>query len=266
MSHPLPLTLLRTLAGIDLETTGVDVNEDRIVQIAVVLLSPDGTRTRRSRIINPGRPIPKEASEIHGISDDDVTGKPLFWQVAKSLQTLLTGVDITGYNVRRFDVPLLAAEFKRCDIVWPNPHQLVVDSFEIFKRQEPHKLAQALEFYTGDILGDDAHDAVADAEAAMNVLLGQAERYGVDDPVPGAKVLLAALINLSRDPDWLDVEGKVKWEGDTAVINFGKWQGKPLQQVDTGYFTWVLKQDFEEDFNAICRAAAAGEYPARGSL
>lgn len=254
------LNLTRPLASIDLETTGVDVNKDRIVQIAVVVMSPDGSRDTKSRTINPGMPIPKEASDVHGITDDQVEGKPEFGQVAKSLHKLLSDVDITGYNVRSFDVPLLTAEFRRAGIMWPAEGTVIVDAFEIFKRQVPHKLSQALEFYTGELLGDDAHDAEADAVAALNVLEGQAHRYG-DEPIG-----LDTLVGLGRDPDWLDETGKVKWQGDTAVINFGKWVGVPMQSVDQTYFDWVVRQEFPDDFKQICLAAKKGDFPSRGCL
>lgn len=266
MTAPTPLQLKRPLISIDLETTGVNVNDDRIVQIAFVRMEPDGTRATKARIINPARPIPKEATEVHGISNADVDGHPVFAQIAASLAKALSGADVTGYNVRSFDVPLLSAEFKRAGIDWPAEGTLVIDAYEIFKRQEPHRLAQALEFYTGELLGDAAHDAKADATAALDVLLGQASRYAGNEATQGQGATLEDMRYLSRDPDWIDAEGKVKWKGGVAVINFGKWADQPLQNVDPTYFDWVAKKDFADDFVAICMAAKAGNFPARGSL
>lgn len=254
------IKLERDLACIDLETTGVDTQNDRIVDIAVVKLRPNGERHKRSRKINPGIPIPKEASAVHGIYNADVQDAPTFASIAASLFRLLECCDITGYNIKAFDVPLLSAEFKRCGIEWPTEDIRVVDAYRVFKVQEPRKLANALWFYTKRELGDDAHDASADAEAALDVLIAQEERYS-----ESTSSTLEDLDLLSRDPEWVDSDGKVKWLGDTAVINFGKWAGQPLRLVDPTYFQWVLKKDFGEDFKAICRSALDGEFPERPS-
>lgn len=252
------MTLKRPLISIDLETTGVDVKTDRIVQLAYVRMEPNGHCSSRVRILNPQRPIPKEAAAVHGITDADVDGQPTFEQIAKSLHRQLTGADLTGYNVKVFDIPLLSAEFARCGIQWPDPDTVVADAYLIFKVQEPRKLDRALRFYTGDELGEDAHDALADAKAALEVLLGQSMRYIGDD-----RCTVADMANLARDPDWIDSEGKAKWLGDVPVINFGKWAGQPLHTVDPTYFDWVCKQDFPEDFKELCQAARDGVYRVR---
>lgn len=260
------IKLNRPLVSIDLETTGVDVSNDRIVQIALVTAIPGGTRSSTCRLINPGVPIPKKTTEIHGITDEMVAGRivPTFAQVAKSLENKLTDVDITGYNVKSFDVPLLSNEFKRCGIDWPPEDTVIVDAYRIFKQQEPRTLANALFFYSGEVLDPKAaHDAKVDATAALNTLMGQSIMYGPED---GKGMELPDLVELATDPDWLDEDGKVKWDGDVAVVNFGKWDGERLNDVDPTYFDWVLKQDFGEEFKAICRAAKAGEFPVRGSI
>lgn len=255
------IKLTRPLACVDLETTGVDVNEDRIVQIAIVRLDPNGDRTTKSRVVNPGRPIPAEATAIHRITNSIVIGKPHFYRIAQSLARLLSDCDLTGYNIRSFDAPMLTAEFARHEIVWPAADQLIVDSYDIFKRQEPQKLAQALTFYTGEVMDPAAaHDATVDAEAALHVLLGQAQHYIGDE-----RCTLEDMQHMARDPDWVDTEGKLRWINGVACVNFGKWYGVPIQQVEKSYFTWVAKADFPEDFQAICRAAKDGVYPVRGS-
>ncbi len=151
------MILQRPLVSIDLETTGVDTEHDRIVEIAAVKLSPDGTRETRCRRLSPGVPIPEVASAIHGITSDDVADEPVFGRVARGLADFLAGCDVTGYNVKSFDVPLLAAEFARCGIAWPDGDVMIVDAYEIFKCQEPHSLARALAFFCNRDLGDDAH-------------------------------------------------------------------------------------------------------------
>lgn len=259
------IQIKRELISIDIESTGVDVKTDRIVELALVVLRPGDCFTRNTdwprkcRRLNPDIPIPQVASNIHGITNAHVIDKPRFAQVATSLYGLLTDCDITGYNVRQFDVPLLSAEFARCNLKWPQPDQVIVDAYEIFRRKEPHTLERALKYYTSRGLGDEAHAADADALAALEVLIGQSTDY-----VPGdMSIGLDELNELARDPEWIDYQGKAKWIGDVPVINFGKWRGVPFEQVDPTYFEWVLKQDFPDDFQQLCRAAMAGKFPAR---
>jgi DNA polymerase-3 subunit epsilon len=249
------ITLTRPLISLDLETTGVDVSRDRIAQIACVRLDPDGTRSRRARLVNPGQPIPAEATAIHGIQDSDVEGEPTFAAIAKSLHHYLTGVDLAGYNVRRFDAPLLTEEFRRCGLEWPDSDTMIVDAFEIFRCQEPHDLAHALKFYQGRELVN-AHDALADAEAALDVLTGQAYQY-----VGPRNVHLEDLAELARSPDWIDATGKLRWVEGVAVVNFGRWKDRPLAGIDPDYLIWVLGQDFPPDFKTICKGALDGVYP-----
>jgi len=258
--------LKRDLVSIDIESTGVDPKTDRIVELAFVVLRPGDCMTDstdwiwKCRRLNPGIPIPKVASNIHGITDDDVASQPTFAQIAKSLHRALIDCDITGYNARRFDVPLLSAEFARCDLVWPAADQVIVDAFEIFRRKEPLTLERALKFYRGKELGDAAHSAYADALAALEVLIGQSSAYA---PPTLDHWTLDGLNELARDPDWIDETGKAKWIGDVPVINFGKWSGRPFEQVDPTYFEWVVKQDFPDDFKQLCRSAMRGQFPTK---
>lgn len=244
----------RPIACVDLETTGVDIYCDRIVEIAVVRLEPEGDRKPIGLRINPGCPIPPAASSVHGITDADVADMPKFAEVAGDILGFLEGCDITGYNVRRFDVPILIQEFLRAGIAW-GANLNIIDVFDIYRSREPQTLARALTFYTGRDLGNDAHSAVVDADAALDVLLGQATRYGCED--------IAALSKLQRDPDWVDEQGKLKWVGTTAVLTFGKWAGRPLQQVDPTYLRWMLGQEFPPEVKHILANAARGVFPQR---
>lgn len=244
------LRLERPLAAFDIESTGVDTERDRIVEIAIVIITPDGERSSRCRRLNPGIPIPPVASAVHGIRDEDVADCPPFGRIAASLDELLRPCDLTGYNVRAFDVPLLAAEFARCRIKWPRDGVVVVDSHEIFRAREPMTLERALKYYMGKTLGDDAHGAEADANAALDVLIGQSCDYKPPNPGPWS---LEDIARLQRRDDWIDETGKAKMVGDIPVINFGKWQGTPMDQVDPDYFKWILGNDFPEDFKALCR-------------
>lgn len=179
------LDLARPLAVFDLETTGLDVERDRIVEIAIVKMFPDGRRERYLQRVNPGVPIPPEAARVHGIRDEDVASAPGFSEIAAEVEHLLEGADLAGFNAARFDLPLLAAEFARAGRTLPLDGRAVLDAALIFHRKEPRHLAAALRFYCGrDLAG--AHSADADAEACLDILEAQLARY-TDLPrdVPG---------------------------------------------------------------------------------
>jgi DNA polymerase-3 subunit epsilon len=248
------LQLARPLVVLDLETTGVDVEKDRIVEICMHRIG--GGAATVTMLLNPGRPIPTEATAVHGITDADVANKPSFNDVHHELLAFLSGADVAGFNVRSFDVPMLSAEFKRCGITWPGQDVSIVDAFRIYNRMEPRTLGAAVRHYLGRE-HDGAHGAEADVRATAEVIEEQARRYGV--------TTLAELELLERDPDWLDADGKIRWQGDVAVIGFGKWAGKPLAQVDPGYLRWMLDQKFASDVVKVITAALRGEYPTRNA-
>jgi len=252
------LDLTRPLAVFDLETTGVDVGVDRVVSIGIIRLGGASTEedelARLAYLLNPGRPIPPEATAVHGIRDKDVAACPVFADVARGIHRELLGCDLAGFNVKSFDVPMLAAEFRRVGITWPAEGQRIVDAFRVYNRMEPRTLQAAARYYA-KTEHTEAHSAMADAEMTAQILLEQAKLYGVSD--------IEALRQLERDPEWLDEEGKVKWQGDVAVLNFGKWSGTPLAKVERGYLDWMLRQDFPSDTLAIIKAAWNRDYPKR---
>lgn len=247
------LNLTRPLIVLDVETTGVDVERDRIVSLAWA--TQDGTALELR--FNPGFPIPPEASAIHGITDDDVRDCPAFPGEAARIAQAWHGADLAGFNLRSFDVPILRAEFRRAGFAdWPGADTRVIDAYRVYNRMEPRTLEAACRHYLGEEL-QNAHSAKADVEACVRVLQEQARRYGAST--------LAELEALERDPSWIDTDGKVRWQGDVAVIGFGKWNGKPLAQVDPGYLRWVMGQDFPADFKAIINDALAGKLPRRAA-
>lgn len=256
------LQLARPLVAFDLETTGLDVEQDRIVELSLVKLLPDGERQVRTRRIHPGRPIPPEATAVHGIGDADVADCPRFGQVARSLAEWLRGCDLTGYNIERFDLRLLAAEFKRENIEWPEPGTQTVDAFVIFAKREPRDLAAALRYYCDrELVG--AHSAEADTLASLDVLLGQIRKYeDLPDTVAGLHEYTHA-----RDPSWIDASGKLVWNADNqAAIGFGKYKGKALSElmaIDPGYLRWMLSKDFGDDVKAVLAQALERRYPER---
>jgi DNA polymerase III subunit epsilon len=243
------MRLTRDLVFFDLETTGTDPAQDRVVSMAAVRLRPDGSRAEWHGRYNPGRPIPRLATAVHGITDADVAPCSPFASAARELFAALSGCDLAGYNVAAYDVPLLAAEFRRCGLAWPAPDQRIADAFQVFRAQEPHNLAGALRRYKGQRL-DGAHDALVDTMATVEVLLAQAEHYGAAD--------LEQLLALQRADDWADSTGKVKRVGDIPVLNFGKWSGTPLDQVPADYRRWMLGADFPDDTKELLRASLAG--------
>lgn len=246
------MKLYHPLISFDLEVTGLDLNDDRIVEIAAVKLMPDGTRISKVARLNPTIPISKGATAVHGISDDDVKDAPTFKAISRSLFKFLDGCDLTGYNIAKFDVPMLAAEFKRVGVEWPSIDAKVIDSFRIVMTQEQRTLSWALKHYTGQDLTD-AHAAMADAEAALSVLLAQEKKFLVQ-PEPGPNepvVTLDDMDLLQRDPSWVDSEGKFKRDGDNVVITFGKHQGTPLDKVPGSYLSWMLNQEFPLDAKEV---------------
>lgn len=251
------LRLQRDLVVLDLETTGVTPAKDRIVSLAFQRLrAPDGRPTEEPRevLFNPGGHIPAEATAVHGITDAHVELAPSFAEFAEEVSAWLGGADLAGFNLRHFDVPMLTAEFARAGVKWPADDVRFVDVFRIYSRKEPRTLGAAVRHYLGEE-HTGAHQAGADVLATARVLEEQARRYGV--------ATVEDLAELERDPDWIDNDGKVRWQNGVAVIGFGKWQGRPLNQVDRGYLEWMLGQDFPADTRAIISAALRGKYPTR---
>ncbi|MBN2360415.1 MAG: 3'-5' exonuclease [Deltaproteobacteria bacterium] len=259
------LKLTRPLAFIDLETTGANPFEDRIVEIAIVRLFPDGRRERFVSRVNPERSIPAAATRIHGIGDDDVRDQPKFAQLAPQVVQLLRGVDLGGFNVARFDLPLLFRELERARVKPPDEVRYVADAQVIFHRMEPRDLAAALRFYCGRE-HQGAHGALADAEAALDVLLAQIDRYAEGERRLPDRVEELDAISMRRDENFLDPDGKLVWDEDEAVIGFGKHRGTSLRKLRESapeYLEWILRKDFSDEVKAIVRNAVRGEFPKR---
>lgn len=253
------LTLDRPLIAFDLETTGLDVAADRIIEISCVKLNPDGSEEVRTRRLNPEMPILADATRVHGIRDEDVRDCPTFVQVARSLHTFFSGCDLTGYNLSKFDLRLLRREFEACHLAFPDADTRVIDSYVLYALQEPRTLAAAYSYYCGRML-EGAHGAEADARAAAAILKAQVARY---ESLP---VDVMGLHRLCRPDDWVDEQGKLVWRNGEATIGFGKYKGRPLQQVaqqDPSFLQWMERADFPNDVRTIVRAALRGEFPNR---
>jgi DNA polymerase-3 subunit epsilon len=237
--------LERPLIAFDLETTGLDIKNDRIVEIALIKLRPDETRLEACFTINPCMPIPPSATQVHGITDEDVCESPTFAYFAEELESLFDGCDLTGYNIAAFDVPFLAAEFARVGRRWPAPGTKIVDSWRIAVKQIKRDLQWALRYYCDEFLLD-AHTALADTRAALSVVLAQSHEYAASD--------IDALDALQRDPDWIDADGRFKRTKGGVVITFGKHAGQTVDRVPTGYLQWMLNADFSSEIKDIIQA------------
>jgi DNA polymerase III subunit epsilon len=251
------LVLKRPLVVFDLETTGRDVVKDRIVEISAVKLLPNGERELKTRRLNPEMPIAPDATAVHGITNAEVANEPTFVKVAKSLFEFLKDCDLSGFNVERFDLPMLKREFQRAGLEFPPSPIAVIDTWRIFMNREPRNLTAAYKHYCGKEL-ENAHAAEADAVAAADILEAQVARYG-DLPMD---------VNDLHDychQDWVDPDGRIVWRGENAVLGFGKHRDRSLRQLvaeNPDYLDWMVnKGDFSEDVKRIIRAAMRGQFP-----
>ena len=255
------LILERPLVFFDIESTGTNPYRDRIVEIAVIKLMPDGSRKEAVRRINPCMPIPAGASAVHGIYDDDVKDCPTFDVIAHNLYNYLEGCDLAGYNIVKFDVPMLQEEFKRCNLELSLKERKLIDVFNIFCRLYPRNLSAAYKFFCGGDL-EDAHSALADTDATAAVLMGQLAKH----PELPRETAGLAEFSAARDADFVDSEGRLKFSGDEVVINFGKNSGRRLRDLaseDPGFLRWMLRSDFSDEVKTIIKNALSGEFPTR---
>jgi DNA polymerase-3 subunit epsilon len=237
------LILSRPIACVDLETTGVSITQDRIVEISIIKIHPDGKREIKTRRINPGIPIPKEASEVHGIYDADVADEPSFKSLANSIKQFLENCDLCGFNSNKFDFPILTEEFIRAglDVNFRDRH--LVDVQQIFFKKEPRSLSAAYKFYCNKEMIN-AHSAEADALATFDILMAQIDYYkDIGNDVP-------QLATLSKGEDFLDYSRRVKLVNGIPMFNFGKYKDKAVNEVlkkEPQYYDWMMKGDFALD-------------------
>ena len=227
------LNLQKPLVIFDLETTGLDIVKDRVIQISYIKIYPDGREVRGNELVNPEKTIPNEVAQLTGITNDDVKDKPTFKQLAAKMSEVFTGADIAGFNSNHFDVPLLAEEFLRAGIDFDFSKCKLIDVQTIFHKMERRNLAAAYKFYCGRKMEDDfeAHRADQDTEATYRDMQALADFSKQNDNVDFAGRIV-----------WADVNGK-----RTEVFNFGKHRGLPVADVlrmDPGYYSWILGGDF----------------------
>lgn len=261
--------LLKPLVVFDLETTGLDLVSDRIIQISFIKIYPDWKEERENIFINPERPIPSSVVALTGISDADVADAPTFKQKAKELADKFSGCDFAGFNSNRFDIPMLAEEFLRAGVDFDFSKCRLIDMQNIYHKMERRNLAAAYKFYCGRKMEDDfeAHRADQDTEATWRVLQGQLDMYAPENQSEENRVLnndMEELAEFSKMNDFVDFAGRIVWEDmkdqegkvllDATgkvrrheIFNFGKYKGWDVAEVlrkDPGYYSWMLASDF----------------------
>lgn len=234
------LQLTRPIAFVDLETTGVNISTDRIVEIGIVKILPDGTRQVKRKLINPGMSIPQASSDIHGITDEMVKEAPTFKQAANELKQFVENCDLGGYNSNRFDIPMLIEEFLRIGMEFNIDGRKLVDVQKVFHMMEQRTLSAAYKFYCQKSL-DGAHSAEVDATATWEVLEAQVERY------PQIGNTVESIVKFTGEDDIVDFARRFIKDKGVEIFNFGKHKGKPVVQVlkeEPQYYDWMMKGDF----------------------
>jgi len=248
------LSIERPVVFFDIETTGLNVGKDKIIEIALLKVNPDGSEETRVWRINPEIPISKEAQEVHGISNSDLKNEPVFAELADEILHFLEDCDLAGYNSNKFDLPLLVEEFLRVNKNFELKDRKCIDVQNIFHKMEPRNLKAAYRFYCQKELID-AHQALADTRATYEILKGQLNKYEgqqYEDPKSGNIIILEnnvkVLSDFSREVRTVDFAGHIVFnDSDEEVFNFGKYKGVPVKKVFTiepPYYDWMMKADF----------------------
>lgn len=241
----MPLTLKRPLLFFDIEATGLDTSRDRIVELSYIKVSPDGSEEAQTMRFNPTIPISAEATAVNGITDEDVAQCPTFADKAAELARVFSGCDIAGYNSNHFDVPMLVEEFIRAGVEFDVSACNLVDVQGIYHKMEKRTLAAAYQFYCHKDL-ENAHTAMADTRATLEVLRAQLDHYG--DQIPHS---IEGLAEFSRFNKNVDLAGRIIYDyKGTPVFNFGKHRGRPVEWVvknEPGFISWMLQADFPQN-------------------
>ena len=270
------LNLQKPLVIFDLETTGLDIVKDRIIQISYIKVFPDGREERGNYLVNPEKPIPDVVVELTGISNEDVQGQPTFKEIAQTINKIFADSDIAGYNSNHFDVPLLAEEFLRANIDFDFSKRNMIDVQTIYHKMERRNLAAAYKFYCGRKMEEDftAHRADEDTEATYRVLQGELDMYTAERQEEPERVLqndMMFLAEFSRMNNNVDFAGRIVWgelkdragknildkDGNpimTEMFNFGKYKGTPVTTVlniDPGYYSWIMQGDFTNNTKQV---------------
>lgn len=270
------LNLTKPLIVFDLETTGLDIVNDKIIQISYIKVYPDGKEERENIFVNPGKPIPAVVTQLTGISDDDVKDAPSFKEISSSLSEKFKGCDFAGFNSNHFDIPMLAEEFLRVGVDFDFSKSRLIDAQNIYHKMERRNLAAAYKFYCGHKMEEDfeAHRADQDTEATYRVLQGQLDKYNPETAEEPERALpndMDTLAEFSKTNDNVDFAGRIIWQEmkdkdnntltdakgnprKQEVFNFGKYKGWVVSDVlhrDPGYYSWMLSSDFTNDTKQV---------------
>lgn len=270
------LNLQKPLVIFDLETTGLDIVKDRIIQISYIKVFPDGREERGNYLVNPEKTIPDVVVQLTGISNEDVQGQPTFKEIAQTINKIFADSDIAGYNSNHFDVPLLAEEFLRANIDFDFSKRNMIDVQTIYHKMERRNLAAAYKFYCGRKMEEDftAHRADEDTEATYRVLQGELDMYTAERQEEPERILqndMKFLAEFSRMNNNVDFAGRIVWgelkdragknildkDGNpimTEMFNFGKYKGTPVTTVlniDPGYYSWIMQGDFTNNTKQV---------------
>ena len=270
------LKLSKPICFFDLETTGIDITKDRIVEISILKVYPNGNKESKTWLVNPTIPIPKAASDVHGITDERVAGEPTFKELAKQIHNMIKDSDLAGYNSDRFDIPLLAEEMLRAEVDFDLGNRVSVDVQTIFHKMEQRTLSAAYKFYCGRKMEEDfeAHRADQDTEATYKVLMGELDKYNPETAEEPDRALandMDVLAEFSKNNDNVDFAGRIVYkdmvdkdgkvltdkEGKPRkqeVFNFGKYKGWVVSEVlkrDPGYYSWMLASDFTNNTKQV---------------
>lgn len=285
------LNITKPLVVFDLETTGLDLVNDRIIQISYIKVMPSGEEKRENIFVNPGKPIPPLVQQLTGITDADVADAPTFKSMAASLATKFKGCDFAGFNSNHFDIPMLAEEFLRAGIDFDFSSCRLIDAQTIFHKMERRNLAAAYKFYCGRKMEDDfeAHRADQDTEATYRVLMGELDKYSAENQTEPERQLandMDVLAEFSKNNDNVDFAGRIVWKEVAGpdgkpvmgadgkplrqeVFNFGKHKGLPVADVlkrDPGYFSWMLGGDFTYNTKQVLTRIRLREFNNRNGL
>ncbi len=250
------LNLKIPLCFFDLETTGINITQDRIIEIAVIKVLANGEVIRKSNLVNPTVPISPESTLIHGITDEDVADKPTFKEIAKEYVKFFEGADMAGFNILKFDVPMLVEEFLRAGVEFDYSRKKLIDAQKIFHMMEKRTLSAAFKFYCGKEMSN-AHSAEADTQATMEVLFAQIERYENQEVTDGLGNRIGYIkndmeeLNKLTSTELVDLAGRmVKNDKGEPVFNFGKHKNKPVLAIfkeEPSYYDWMMNSDFPLD-------------------
>ncbi|MFP4473714.1 MAG: exonuclease domain-containing protein [Candidatus Omnitrophota bacterium] len=254
------MKLTRPLVTLDLETTGTWIEKDRIIEIGMIRLEPDGDQKIFNQRVNPGMPIPAVVSELTGISNDDVKDSPKFKEIAQSVLDFLAGADLAGFNLERFDLPVLAREFSEIGIDFRWKERAVYDAQKVYHLNEKRDLTAAYAFYCGKPL-EDAHSALADSQATLEILESQVAKYGEGDDT----VDVLGKFEYNVTSDYYDADRRFRWWNGELYMMFGKYaRKKTLKQIaceDPRYLEWIMSANFSQAVKDLCAGALDGKFP-----